>query len=364
MLAKGGIKLKDPRIEKLADILVNHSTRVLPGETVLILSTELAQPLVEVLFEKVLALGAYPLLKLTFSTLQPVYFKTASDAQLDTLLEIEELEYKKAQVLINIRAPGNMKELSGIDPSKLTRRARARKPLQDWVLAGNVRWTLCNYPTQSLAQEAEMSLFEYEDFVFEATNIDWVEQSRYQDKIKKAFDAGDAVRLVGPGTDLRFSIAGRNGKKCDGEYNMPDGEVFYSPVEDSAEGYITYDYPAIYYGQEVDKVFLEFKNGAVVKASAGKNQALLEKVLETDGGSRYIGEFGIGVNYGIKRFSKDILFDEKIGGTIHLALGNAYPEVGGKNRSAIHWDMIKDLRKGGAIELDGKIVQENGEFKL
>jgi aminopeptidase len=358
------IALKDPRIEQLADILINHSTRVQPGETVLISSTELAQPLIEVLYHKILAKGAFPRLKLTFSTLQPLYFQAATEKQLETLLEIEELDYKKAQALINVRAPGNMKELSGIDPARMTRRMKATKPIQDWVVSGNVRWVLCNYPTQALAQEAEMSLFDYEDFVFGATNIDWEEQSRFQDNIKAAFDAGGEVKLVGPGTELSFSIAGREGKKCDGENNMPDGEVFYAPVEDSAEGYITYDYPAIYYGQEVDKVYLEFKKGKVVQAAAEKNQNLLERVLETDEGALRIGEFGIGVNYGIQRFSKDILFDEKIGGTIHLALGNAYPEVGGKNQSAIHWDMIKDLRKGGAIYLDGKAVQQDGQFKL
>jgi aminopeptidase len=356
--------LKDPRIDRLADILINHSARVKPGETVLISANELAQPLVESVFQKVLALGAFPRLKLTFSTLLPVYFSTATDEQIDTLLEIEELDYQKAQALINIRAPGNTRELSGIDPSRMTRRMKTNKPIQDWVISGKVRWVLCNYPTQALAQEAEMSLFDYEDFLYGATNIDWEEQSRFQNKIKEAFDAGSEVRLVGPGTDLRFNIGGREGKKCDGQNNMPDGEVFYAPLEESAEGYITYDYPAVYYGQEVNNVFLEFKQGVVVKATADKNQNLLERVLETDAGARKIGEFGIGVNYGIERFSKDILFDEKIGGSIHLALGNAYPEVGGKNQSAVHWDMIKDLRKGGAIYLDGKVVQEDGKFKI
>ncbi|MEW5785617.1 MAG: aminopeptidase [Bacillota bacterium] len=356
--------MPDPRIDHLAEILVHHSTSVQPGETVLIVSTELGQPLVEAVYRKVLALGAFPRLKLTFSTLQPVYYQTASDQQLDTLLEIEEMEYQQAQALITIRAPGNMRELSGIDPARMTRRSKTTRPIMDWVQSGKVRWVVCNYPTQALAQEAEMSLFEYEDFVFGATNIDWLEHSRFQDNIKTVFDAAGEVRLQGPATDLRFSIAGRAGIKCDGSYNMPDGEVFYAPVEDSAEGFITYDFPAIYYGREVNNVYLEFKQGAVVKATAEKNQDLLEKVLQTDDGARRIGEFGIGVNYEIQRFSKDILFDEKIGGTVHLALGNAYPEAGGINRSAIHWDMIKDLRQGGSISLDGRAVQEGGKFKL
>ncbi len=356
--------MRDPRLEQLAEILLNHSTRVQSGETVLIVSTELGKPLVETLFQKILARGAFPLLKLTFSNLQPLYYKTASEEQLDTLLEIEELIYKKAHALINIRAPGNMKELSGINPSRMTRRMRAIKPIQDWVISGKVRWALCNYPTQALAQEAEMSLDDYEDFVFGATNIDWEEQSDFLQRIKDTFDQGEEVHILGENTDLKFSLSGRTGIKCDGEHNMPDGEVFYAPVDESAHGYINYDFPAIYQGREVNNVFLEFKNGEVVKSSADKNQALLDSVLQTDAGARRIGEFGIGANYGITKFSKDILFDEKIGGTIHLALGRAYPKGGGKNESAIHWDMVKDLRRGGKMYLDGKLVQENGAFKI
>ncbi len=356
--------MKDARLEKLAEILVDYSARVQPGETVLISSTELGQSLVEPVFEKVLEKGAYPLLKLTFSNLQPLYYKKATEEQLDTLLEIEELTYKKADALINIRAPANLKQLTSTDPSRMTRRMQATKPIQEWVLSGNVRWVLCNFPTEALAQEAEMSLREYEDFLFAATNIDWKEQSAFLEKIKEVFDRGEEVRLVGENTDIKFNIVGRPGIKCDGEHNMPDGEVFYSPVEDSAEGYITYDFPAIYQGKEVHNVYLEFKEGKVDKATADKNQELLQQVIETDPGACRLGEFGIGTNYGIERFSKDTLFDEKIGGTIHLALGKSYPEAGGQNDSAVHWDMIKDLRRGGKIYLDGKPVQENGVFLI
>ncbi len=356
--------LKDSRLERLAEILVDYSAQVRPEEVVLIASTELAQPLVETVYAMVLERGAFPRLKLTFSTLQPLFYSLAGDWHLDTLPEIEELDYKKASALINIRAPGNLRELSGVDPSRITRRAKTVQPVKEYLMGRHIRWVLCNYPTQALAQEAEMSLFEYQDFVFGATNIDWSEQSRFQERIKEAFDAGGEVRLVGSETDLRFSIAGRKGVKCDGEHNMPDGEVFYTPLEDSAEGYITYDYPAIYSGQEVAGVRLEFARGEVVRASAARNQRLLEQVLATDDGARRIGEFGLGTNYGIRRFSRDILFDEKIGGSVHLALGRAYEESGGQNRSAIHWDRIKDLRQGGQIFLDGRAVQENGIFNL
>lgn len=356
--------MKDLRLTRLAEILVDYSTQVQPGEVVLIASTELAQPLVEAVYTLILERGAFPRLKLTFSTLQSLFYHQAEDRHLDTLLQIEELEYKNAQVLINIRAPGNLRELTGIDPSRMMRRAKTMQPLQEYLMSGQIRWVLCNYPTAALAQEAEMSLFEYQDFAFEATNIDWGEQRRFQEQVKAVFDAGSEVRLAGPETDLCFSIAGRQGVICAGKHNMPDGEVFYAPREDSLEGYVTYDYPAIYSGQEVDGVRLEFSKGMVVRASATKNQRLLEQVLATDDGARRIGEFGLGTNYGIKRFTKNILFDEKIGGSIHLALGRAYEESGGTNRSAIHWDMIKDLRRGGRIILDGRVVQENGAFDL
>ncbi len=354
--------MKDPRISALADILVSYSVEVKPGEIVLIAATEIAQPLVEEVYAKILELGAFPRLKLNFNNLTPLFFKIAQDKHLDTLLEIEELEYKKADALINIKAPANVKELSGIDPRKMSRRMKAVQPVKEYILGGNVRWVLVNYPTQALAQESAMSLIEYEDFLFDATNIDWQKQSKRQEKVKEIFDAGQEVHIKGRNTDLKLSIAGRVGENCDGHKNMPDGEVFYAPVEDSAEGYITYDYPAIYQGQEVEKVRLEFSKGVVVKATAEKNQEMLDAVLDTDAGARRIGEFGIGVNYGLKRFSKDILFDEKIGGTVHLAVGSAYPQIGGTNKSAIHWDMIKDLRKGGSLYLDGKLAQKDGKF--
>lgn len=356
--------MKDPRVAALADILVNYSVEVKEGDVVLITATELAQPLVEEVYVKILQNGAFPRLKVNLSTMLPLFFEHARDAHLDTLLDLDRDEYARADALINIKAPANVKELSGVDPKKISRRMKAMEPIKDIIMGEDIRWVLVNYPTQALAQEASMSLQEYQNFVFNATNLDWREESKKQDRIKAAFDAGSLVHIQGPGTDLKLSIAGRLGEKCDGRKNMPDGEVFYAPVEDSAEGHITYDYPAIYGGQEVDKVYLEFKKGVVVKASAEKNQAMLESVLEVDEGARRLGEFGIGVNYGLDRFSKDILFDEKLGGTVHLALGSAYPQIGGKNKSAIHWDMIKDLRKGGSLTLDGNVVQKDGVFTL
>jgi aminopeptidase len=209
-----------------------------------------------------------------------------------------------------------------------------------------------------------MSLDEFEDFVYNATNIDWKKESKKQDKLKRILDKGKMVRIVGEDTDLSFSIMGRKALKCDGKHNMPDGEVFIAPVENSTNGKIAYSYPAIRLGKEVDGIKLEFKNGKVVKFSARKNESLLRESLNIDSGAKRLGEFGIGVNSGIKKFIKQILFDEKIGGTIHLALGMAYKEGGGRNKSAIHWDMIKDLRKGGSLYIDGKLIQKNGKFVI
>ncbi|MFZ3073387.1 MAG: aminopeptidase, partial [Thermodesulfobacteriota bacterium] len=225
-------------------------------------------------------------------------------------------------------------------------------------------WILCNFPTQALAQEADMSFAEYEDFLYGATNIDWGKVKKEEEKLKRVLDAGKEVRIVGVDTDLKISIKGRKAIACYGERNMPDGEVFLSPIEDSAEGYVYYEMPAIYQGREVTGIRLRFRKGKVVEASADKNEAFLLQMLDTDKGARFLGELGVGVNYGIQQFSKDILFDEKIGGTVHLAVGRSYEEAGGKNKSAIHWDMIKDLRRNGAIYIDGKPVQRNGRFLI
>jgi aminopeptidase len=225
-------------------------------------------------------------------------------------------------------------------------------------------WVICEFPTHSLAQDAEMSLEEFEDFCYAATNQDWKKESKKLDKLKKILDKGKLIRITGENTDLMFKIEERIAIKCDGHRNMPDGEVFIAPVENSTEGYIHYTYPAIYGGREVAGIFLRFHKGNVVEAKAEKGETFLKEMIKTDKGSCKLGEFGIGLNYNIKEFIKQILFDEKIGGTIHLALGMAYPEGGGKNKSALHWDMIKDLRRGGKIFIDGKLIQKNGKFLI
>lgn len=354
--------LRDDRVKKLADILVNYSTRVQPGDHVVIRSTPLARPLIEEIYRLVVRNGGHPILQLSFDTLNEIYYTEASDEQLDYLNPISKFVVENADVMMSILAPENTRALTGVDPAKMRRASVTNRPLQEHIMGGGVRWVVCNYPTPALAQEANMSVSQYADFVFGATNIDWHAASDMMHRIKERFDRAEEVRIVGPGTDLKFSIKERPGIVCDGRYNMPDGEVFYAPVEDSVEGTIYYELPAIYMGREVNGVRLTFKGGKVVEASATSGEALLHQLLDSDEGARRLGEFGIGCNYGITQYTKDILFDEKIGGTVHLALGSAYPESGGVNKSAIHWDMVKDLREGGELYLDGELVQKDGQF--
>jgi aminopeptidase len=356
--------MSDPRVKRLAKILVNHSLGVKRGETVLIgSSSELAKPLVLEVFREVLAAGGHPLTSISFEETHNIFFEAATKAQLLNFPRTRLYEARKTDCFVNIKASLNKKALSNVDPKKMGKRMKVLRPIRNTIV-NKKRWILCNFPTNALAQEADMSLTEYEAFVYGATNIDWEKVRKKEMKLKRVLDRGREVRIVGKDTDLKISIKGRKAIPCYGERNMPDGEVFMSPVEDSAEGYIYYEMPAIYQGREVTGIRLRFKKGRVAEAHAEKNRGFLIEMLNTDRGARYLGELGVGVNYGIKRFSKDILFDEKIGGTVHLAVGMSYEEARGKNRSAVHWDMIKDLRKGGTLYVDGRPIQKNGKFLI
>jgi len=354
--------MSDPRIVRLADILINHSLKVKKGEKVLInVTSELAKPLVLEVYKKALKAGAHPTVNIAFEEMTEVFHRMASRTQLHHFPTVRLFEAKDVDCVVNIRAPLNKRALSSVAPKRIAERSKVLEPISD-IIVNKKRWVLCNFPTNAAAQEADMGLEEYEDFLYKATNIDWEKIKREEMRLKGILDRGETIRLIGPETDLTLSIKGRKAIPCYGERNIPDGEVFLSPLEDSAEGHIYYDLPAIYQGKEVSGIRLVFKKGKVVEASAEKNQGFLLTMLDTDKGARFLGEVGIGMNYGIKRFSKDILFDEKIGGTVHLAIGRSYERAGGKNRSAIHWDMIKDLRKGGAIYVDGRLIQKDGRF--
>lgn len=354
--------MSDPRVEKLASILVKHSLKVKKDETVLIASsTELSKPLVLEVYREVMMAGAHPFTSIGFEETANIFYGMATPRQLAFFPEIKHFEAKNIDCFVNIRASANKKAMSNVDPKVVGVRSKVLSPISEEIV-NRKRWVLTNYPTHSLAQEADMSLEEYEDFLYGATNIDWDKVRQKEMKLKGLLDKASEVRIVGKDTDLTLSIKGRKAIPCYGERNMPDGEVYLSPIESSAEGYIYYEMPAIFQGREVTGIRLRFRAGKVVEAHADKNEEFLLAMLDTDKGARYLGELGVGVNYGIKKFTKDILFDEKIGGTVHLAVGRSYESAGGKNHSAVHWDMIKDLRTGGAIYLDGRVIQKNGKF--
>ena len=353
--------MTDPRVEALADILVQHSTEVGPGDLVLIDGTANARPLLMACYHRVLAAGGHPRLSVGFEEAQEVFLSEASDDQLEFLDPIAQFQADSIQVAIRIRATENTRALANVDPAKLAKTMIARRPVMDQIIE-NVRWVLCDYPTQAQAQEAEMSLSEYADFLYGATNIDWSEMTARLASLKTRLEGGSEIRIVGPDTDLTLRTAGRVWEPADGKKNMPDGEIFTAPIEDSVNGRIRYEFPAIYQGRQVDGITLTFKDGLIVESAAERGEDFLNAILDTDPGARRLGEIGIGTNDGIERHTKNILFDEKMGGTVHLAVGRAYEFTGGKNQSAVHWDMVKDLRTDGALYLDGALLQENGVF--
>lgn len=351
----------DRRTKELATVLVEHSLGVKRGEVVKISGTDLAKPLILAIYEEVVRKKAHPRVDVVFDEAGEIFYREASIGQLDYMSPIKLYEAKKIDGAVFIHSPSNTRMLTGVRPAKIARVRKANKRVSD-IIMNKVRWVLVNYPTPALAQEAEMSLSEYEDFLYRSCLVDWKHVERDLKSLKRSMESTDRVRIVGEETELTFSIKGRKAIPCAGERNMPDGEIFTAPVEGSVEGEIYFGFPAIYGGREISGIRLVFEKGRVVKASAEKNEDLLLTLIDTDRGARIPGEFGIGFNYGIDRFTRDILFDEKMGGTIHLALGKSYSESGGKNDSAVHWDMIMDLRRAGAIYFDGKIMMEKGKF--
>jgi aminopeptidase len=353
----------DDRITKTAQLLVDYSTRTKKGDRVLIRADALAKDLALEVYKYALQKGAYPWIRTQLPEADYVLHKYASDEQLGFLPEHEIAEIKNTDVYINLVAYSNVKELSNIDPPRITARLKAFKPALDWRIE-KTRWVVFHCPTEAEAQEAGMSLQEFEDFVYRASIIDWKEMSKKLLTLKKHVDATDKVEITSPDTHLEFSIKGRESVAGSGEKNIPDGELFTSVVEDSVNGNIKFDIPGIRYGNVIEGMNLTFKEGKAVDAKADKNHEFLERILATDEGSKRIGEFGIGYNYHITRPVKQMLFDEKIVGTIHLALGLGYKITRSRNESAIHWDMIKDFRKNGEIYFDGKLVMKNGKWLI
>ena len=349
----------ETQVRRLAGILVRHSVKAKKGEIVRISCSELARPLALEVFREVLRAGAHPLLSVGFEDAGRIFFEEAADRQIAHLPPTKLYEAGKIDADIVILAPGNTRSLSHIPPKRLADRRKATKPISEIILR-RVRWVLTNFPTEALAQETDRSLPEYEKLYYRAVDQDWAAMGRMFLRAKRFLEKSSRVRIVGVDTDLSFSIRGRKAIPCAGEYNMPDGEIFTAPVENSTEGKIYYEFPAIYGGREVSGIRLTFRNGKVVEASADKNESILREMLAADPGARVLGEFGIGANAGVTSFTRDILLDEKMGGTIHLAIGRSYAESGGRNDSAVHWDMIKDLRAEGELYLDGRPVLRTG----
>lgn len=367
--------MADIRIEKLADVLVRYSVAVKPGDKVVITGQSAAAPLIRAVYQRVLQAGGYPFVLASLPGIEELFFRYASEEQLQHVPEPLQLLMEQYDVRISIGAEENTKSLSQVAPSRIALRRRALGPLMQTFMrrsaAGELRWVVTLFPTNAYAQDAEMSLEEYEDFVYCACLLDtddpveaWRDLSRRQQSVVEWLKGKDCIHVVGPETDLWLSVAGRTFINSDGHHNMPCGEVFTGPVEESVEGHVMFSYPAITEGREVTGVRLWFERGQVVKATAEKNEAFLLKMLDTDEGARRVGEFAIGTNYGITRFTRQILFDEKIGGSFHLALGAGYPETGSRNESSVHWDLISDLRHGGEIWVDGQLLYRDGQFMI
>jgi aminopeptidase len=354
----------DPRTEAYARILVDCIDPQ-PGWQVLVRSQPPARPLVEEITRELGRRGARALVRLNFDSVGGAFLRNAPMKVLTTISDIERHEIESANAYMAILAPENTRESADIPAQRLAARQSALREPHMPYLADIKPWVGCYYPTTAAAQHAGLPLPAFEDFLYGAVLIDWQALRAKMERICEHFDRGDTVRITGPGTDLTFSLAGRKGLVDALRANMPGGEIFYSPVEDSAEGVITYsEYPACYLGHEVEGVRLRLEGGTIVEASATSDEEFLLGTLDTDEGARRLGEFGIGCNPGIQRHMRNTLFDEKMEGTIHLAVGTGFPQVGGLNKSDIHWDMVKELRNGGRIELDGKVVQENGVWAL
>ncbi len=361
--------------QKLAQILVDHSTYVKPGDRVAIETTTNAGAIVGKIYELVLQRGGHPHVLLSLPEQEKIFFKYANDDQLTYTPSFQKLVTEQFEVYIRVRAEMDPRALSGVAGQKQSLRQKGMAPVRNAMLqrgaTNSMRWVLTQIPTEGYAKEAGMNLAEYTDFVFSACHVDentsdpvayWENIRRQQVRMIESIEGHDAVKLTGPNVDLSLSVKGRKFNNSYGRHNMPDGEIYTGPEEDSANGWVKFTYPAIYQGQAVEGVELKFEKGRVASAKAQVGEQLLLAMIDSDKGSHYLGEFAIGTNYEINRFTHNILFDEKLGGTFHLALGAGYPETGSRNTSTIHWDMICDMRKDSEMRADGAVIYRDGKF--
>lgn len=370
---EGDLMMQDIRLQKLANLLVNYSLKLKKGEYVLLQGSATAEPLLKEIYREALKAGAHPEVIPVLESLREVMFKEGSDEQIQYVSPLARLRAEKYDALLHLWGEVNPKALSNVDPQRMAVRSRSLRELSEIQnereAKGEFRWCGTQFPTHWDAQEANMSLDEYEEFVFTAGHLDkddpiaqWERISAQQQTVVDYLNTKKDLRIVSKDTDLRLNVAGRIWINCDGRVNFPDGEVFTTPVEDGVNGHIRFSFPGIYHGKEIEDIRLEFKDGVVTKASASKGEDLLLALLETDEGAKRLGEIAIGTNYQIQKFTKNMLFDEKIGGTVHAALGMSFPTTGGKNSSGIHWDMLCDMRNSGEIYADGELFYKDGKF--
>ncbi|HKJ28503.1 MAG TPA: aminopeptidase [Anaerolineales bacterium] len=366
-------KTVDKRLLKHADILVDYCTEIQPGDRVVIESTIAAEPMLEALMERILVRGGYPYLLTKLPQQEAIFYKYAQEAQLVTPPEFMKLAYDNFEARIRLHSVMDTSVLDDVDPEKQALHGKAIAPILEAQFSRgpsrDFKWVTTLFPTEAYAKEAGMTLEEYTDFVYAAmhANTDdpvafWQQVEKDQEHYVSLFKGKDKVVLRGPNVDLRLSVKGRSFINANGKNNMPDGEIFTGPVENSVNGWVRYTYPSIVSGQVVEDIELEFVEGQVLHAKAKKNQDFLMRMLDSDAGARYVGEFAVGLNYEIDKFTGNILFDEKIGGSFHMALGAGYPETGSKNKSQIHWDMICDMRTDSEIIADGEVIYKNGNF--
>lgn len=367
--------MRDPRLTSLARVLIHYSLQIRPGQLVRIHGPALAAPLITEAYREALAAGAHVTTRVGIDGLEEHFYKHATDEQLRFVSPFTVHEVETLDADLGIWGHDNTRALTGTDPRRQAARREATREVNRRYLEraarGELRWCGTQYPTQADAQDAEMSLSEYEEFVFRAGRLHepdpiaaWEQVRREQDRIARFLETRDEFRLAGPHVDLVVRAGGRRWINAAGEHNFPDGEVFTGPVETATSGRVRFSFPAIYSGREVHGVTLTFAEGRVVEASAEKGEELLRAMLDLDAGARALGEFAFGLNYDITRFTRNILFDEKIGGTIHMALGAAYPETGGVNTSGLHWDMICDMRADSEVYADGELIYRNGAFVI
>jgi aminopeptidase len=368
--------MHDIRIDRWAKTLVEYSLYLKPGDIVAIHATPVATPLIEAVYREVLRAGAYPIPVIKFDSQDEVFLREASEEQLTSRPTfLEEALAQNITARLFIQSEINTRALTSVDPARLALSRQSGRHISQIFRqreqAGDFRWSLTLYPTIGYAQDTNMSLREFEEFVFDVCFLNdpdpvarWKELSVNQQRLVDWLKGKKKVHILGEGTDLTLSIEDRIFINSDGKRNFPSGEFFTSPVENSANGVIQYDIPSTYSGRAVEGIRLVFKEGKVVEASARVGQEILEQMLALDEGARYLGEFAFGTNTRVTRGTRNILFDEKMGGTVHLALGASYPETGGLNKSALHWDMICDLRTKGEVWVDDTLFLKDGQILI